>query len=69
MTQVDVRVSKIFRVAGGALAADFDVYNALNSDAVLSTTSSYSGVNGGAWLKPTGIIQGRIFKFGLRWDF
>ena len=69
MNQFDVRISKIFRVAGGSLAGDFDIYNALNSDAVLSTTTSYSGVNGGAWLKPTGILQGRIFKFGLRWDF
>jgi hypothetical protein len=36
---------------------------------VLALTNTYSGTNGGAWLKPTAIIQGRIFKAGVRWDF
>jgi hypothetical protein len=70
LNQLDLRFSKIFRVMqGSTLDANFDIYNAMNSDAALTMTPAYSGVNGGAWLRPTGIIQGRIFKFGVRWDF
>jgi hypothetical protein len=68
--QLDLRFSKVFKVReGNSLDANFDIYNSLNSDAVLSETTTYSGVNGGAWRKPTAVIQGRIFKFGVRWDF
>jgi hypothetical protein len=68
--QFDLRFSKIFNILeGGSLDANFDIYNALNSDAALSETATYAGVNGGAWRRPTAVIQGRIFKFGLRWDF
>jgi len=68
--QLDLRFSKIFRLnEGNTIDANFDIYNSLNSDAVLSETTTYAGVNGGAWRRPTGVIQGRIFKFGMRWDF
>src|SRR3989441_1183166 len=70
LNQLDLRFSKIFKVReGNAVDANFDIYNSFNSDAVLSETTTYSGVNGGAWRKPTAVIQGRIFKFGMRWDF
>jgi hypothetical protein len=70
LNQLDIRLSKIFRFGGrNTLDANFDVYNAFNSDAVLLETSTYSGANGGAWLLPTSVIQGRIIKFGVRWDF
>ena len=51
------------------MGANIDIYNALNSDAVLSEQTAYSGTNGGAWLLPTTVLQGRIVKFGVRWDF
>ena len=69
LNQLDIRFAKIFKIGGSTLDADFDLYNAFNSDASLSLTNGYSGTNGGAWLKPTAIIQGRIFKAGIRWDF
>jgi hypothetical protein len=69
LDQLDIRFSKIFKIRTSTLDADFDLYNAFNSDASLSLTNTYSGTNGGAWLKPTAIIQGRIFKLGMRWDF
>lgn len=68
--ELDLRFSKIFRVSeGNTIDANFDIYNSLNSDAVLGVTTTYSGVNGGPWRRPTAVIQGRIFKFGMRWDF
>ena len=69
LNQLDIRLAKIFKIGNGTLDADFDLYNAFNSDASLALTSAYNGTNGGAWLKPTAIIQGRIFKAGVRWDF
>ncbi len=70
LNQLDLRLSKIVKLgAKSTVDLNFDIYNALNSDAVLSETSAYSGANGGAWLLPTSVLQGRIIKFGARWDF
>ena len=69
LNQLDFRMSKIFKFGKSTLDANFDLYNALNSDAVLTENATYSGTNGGAWLLPTSVIQGRIIKFGMRWDF
>jgi hypothetical protein len=69
LNQIDLRFSRIFRFGTGTLDANVDLYNAFNSDAALSFTNSYSGVNGGAWMRPTAIVQGRLLKLGVRWDF
>jgi hypothetical protein len=69
LNQLDIRLAKIFKIGRSTLDADLDLYNAFNSDASLALTSSYAGTNGGAWMVPTAIIQGRIFKAGIRWDF
>jgi hypothetical protein len=69
LNQLDVRFSKIFKFGRATLDANMDIYNALNSDAVLTEQSAYSGTNGGAWLLPTSVLQGRIVKFGVRLDF
>ncbi len=70
LNQLDLRFSRIFKFReGNTLDTNFDIYNAFNSDAVLAETTTYSGANGGAWRKPTSVVQGRIFKFGMRWDF
>jgi hypothetical protein len=70
LNQLDLRFSKILKFGGrSTLDLNFDIYNALNSDAVLTEQAAYSGTNGGAWLLPTSVLQGRIIKFGARWDF
>ena len=70
LEQLDLRFSKIFKLRGrSTLDANFDIYNTFNSDAVLLENATYSGANGGAWLLPTSVIQGRIIKFGVRLDF
>jgi hypothetical protein len=70
LNQFDLRFSRIFKFGErGTLDANFDIYNAFNSDAVLTESATYSGTNGGAWLLPTSVIVGRIIKFGGRWDF
>jgi hypothetical protein len=69
LNQLDLRFSKIFKLGKSSLDANFDIYNTFNSDAVLTETAGYSGANGGAWLLPTSVLQARIIKFGVRWDF
>jgi hypothetical protein len=69
LNQLDIRFSKVFRIGNGTFDANFDIYNAFNSDAQLALNNTYSGVNGGTWLRATSVIQGRIIKFGFRWDF
>jgi hypothetical protein len=69
--QIDLRFAKIvkFRGRGGRAEASIDLYNIFNSDAIQGQNNTYSGVNGGAWLRPTGIIPPRFIKFNVRWDF
>jgi hypothetical protein len=69
LNQLDLRFSKIFKFGKSSLDANFDIYNSFNSDAILALNTTYSGANGGTWLRPTTIIQGRIIKLGVRWDF
>jgi hypothetical protein len=68
--QVDLRFAKIVKLGGrGRAEASIDLYNIFNSDAIQGQNNTYSGVNGGAWLRPTGIIPPRFIKFNVRWDF
>jgi outer membrane receptor protein involved in Fe transport len=43
----------------------FDIYNLFNASPVLSIVSRY----GPAWQQPTTILGGRLFKFGVQYDF
>jgi hypothetical protein len=84
-SQLDVRLSKAFRVTGSRrLQVMMDVYNALNSNAAVGATSqagetppalntNYSSTDptrlGGAWLTPLNILQARYVKFGVQFNF
>jgi Carboxypeptidase regulatory-like domain len=71
LNQLDLRFSRIVKMGKrGNVDLNFDVYNTFNSDAVTTETTTYaSPTAAGAWLKPTVVLQGRIIKFGARWDF
>ena len=47
----------------------FDIFNAFNSRPVLGVVTRYSGATGGAWLRPTSTLVGRLVKFGVQFDF
>ena len=55
--QLDLRATKLFRFGRYRTRANFDVYNALNSDTVLTQNNNYA-----AWLRPTSILTARLFK-------
>jgi hypothetical protein len=62
--QVDMRVSKLLHFGGTKARANLDVYNALNSSAVLTENTTYTD-----WLRPTEILIARFFKFSVQFDF
>ncbi len=66
-TQVDLRVGKVLRLAGARVLVSFDLYNALNANAIQTYNNAF--VSGGAWLVPTAIESPRVAKFGVQLDF
>jgi hypothetical protein len=68
--QTDIRFIKVFRLGGSRqLKGIFDMFNAFNARPVLGVATRYSGTTGGAWLRPTNTLVGRLFKFGAQLDF
>ena len=68
--QTDVRFIKAIRLGGTRkLQGIFDIYNAFNARPVLALTTRYSGTTGGAWLRPTNTLVGRLLKFAVQFDF
>ena len=68
VNQVDLRFGKNFRANRARIRASVDLYNALNSSAILTQNTTYSTTNS-AWLRPTSIMPGRLVKFGATVDF
>jgi hypothetical protein len=65
LNQFDLRFTKVLPVGRGSLDLNFDLFNAFNSDAVLTQSNSF----GGAWQRPANVIQPRFLKLSARWDF
>jgi hypothetical protein len=64
-SQLDLRLSKIFRIGAARLQASFDLFNLLNASPILTENARY----GSAWLTPTGILDARLAKFGAKFTF
>jgi hypothetical protein len=65
LNQFDLRFTKIISFGRGRLDLNVDLYNAFNSDAVLTQQNNY----GAAWQLPLSVIQPRFVKFAARYDF
>ncbi|PYR49264.1 MAG: hypothetical protein DMF89_13470 [Acidobacteria bacterium] len=64
LNQLDVRLGKNFRVQRYRINASVDVYNVLNSDAVLNEKSAYL-----VWRTPLSVVKPRFVKFSAQLDF
>ena len=62
--QVDFRFSKLLQFGGTRARANVDIYNALNSSAVLDQNDAF-----GDWQRPTEILIARFVKFSVQFDF
>ncbi|MBI4885604.1 MAG: TonB-dependent receptor [Acidobacteria bacterium] len=69
LQQIDLRVTRSFRVAQARIRGNADFYNLLNAGDVLNMTTRYAGATGGQWLQPIQILGGRMFKFSAQLDF
>jgi len=67
VNELDLRVAKILKYGRSRLSLGVDMYNALNSSAVLSYNSAF--VPGGTWLQPLTILTPRFLKVTAEIDF
>jgi hypothetical protein len=62
--QFDVRLGKILRFSRFRTVASLDCYNCLNGSSVLTLNTNFA-----AWQVPLSILNARLFKFSLQFDF
>jgi hypothetical protein len=63
--ELDLRFGKVFRLRGNHRAVvSMDVFNAINSDAVINLNQNFA-----AFQRPTEILNARVFKFTVNYDF
>jgi hypothetical protein len=67
--QLDLRFTKPLRFGGTRLGVNFELYNAFNTNAVLSENATYSNSTVSGWRVPTGIVPPRFVKFSVQADF
>jgi hypothetical protein len=65
LTQLDIRLSKVFDIRRVRLQAMFDICNLFNENTVLGINNRY----GPSWLLPSNILGARLFKLGVQVDF
>jgi hypothetical protein len=63
--ELDLRFGKVLRMRGTAkVVVSLDLFNALNSNAIVNTNQSFA-----AFLRPTEILNARVAKFSVNFDF
>jgi len=62
---VDIRIGKVLRVGGSRSVVSLDVFNAVNSDATLGVNQTF----GSGWLTPREVVQARLMKISIQFDF
>jgi hypothetical protein len=65
INQLDLRLSKTVKVGAFRIQGQFDCYNALNANPVLSMNTTF----GPSWLTPTQVLDARMFKVGVQFEF
>ena len=65
LTQLDLRVGKSVRFARVNLTGALDVFNALNASTVFNQIQTFGSALG----RPTDVVQGRLFRFGMQLKF
>jgi hypothetical protein len=64
LNQLDVRFGKLLRFGRTRSTISLDLYNALNSDTVLTINNNFA-----TWQRPQTIIQARFAKIAMQFDF
>ncbi len=72
VNQLDFRVAKILKFGRTRTMAGIDLYNALNSNAILTYNNAFvpaTATSPGSWLQPVTILTGRLVKFSAEITF
>ena len=69
LTQLDLRLSQALHVRPLPLRADVSLYNVFNNDLVSAINTDFSTTASNEFLRPTGVLQGRLFKIGGQLEF
>jgi hypothetical protein len=64
LNQVDLRFAKIFKFGETRTALSLDLFNAFNRNTVLTVNNNFA-----SWLQPQGILQARLTKLSVQFDF
>jgi hypothetical protein len=67
VNEIDLRFAKIVRFGGTRTHVGIDIFNILNSDAILSYNQTFAP--GGAWLAPQSVLTPRFVKLSAQIDF
>jgi hypothetical protein len=67
VNELDVRLAKILRFGRTRTNVGVDLYNVLNSAAVLTYNQAF--IAGGAWLTPTSVLSARFARISAQIDF
>jgi hypothetical protein len=67
VNEIDMRFAKIIRFMGTRTNLGLDIYNIINSSAILTYNQSF--IPGGSWLTPTSVLQPRFLKIGATIEF
>jgi hypothetical protein len=65
VNELDLRFSKIVRLASTRTKISLDMYNALNAAPVLTYNQTYSPTTT-TWLTPTSVLAARVIKIGAQ---
>jgi hypothetical protein len=67
LNQLDFRVAKILRFGASRTTVGVDLYNVLNSSAILTYNNVF--VPGGPWLLPNSVLTGRLARITAEFTF
>jgi hypothetical protein len=68
VNELDLRLSKILKFGRTRAKVSVDLYNALNSSAVLTYNQTYNPATT-TWLTPTSVLNARVIKIGASFNF
>ncbi len=67
--QTDVRLSKRIQIGQFRIRGDLNLYNLFNSNFASTLNSNFSTTASNQYLRPTNVLQGRLFKVNAQIDF
>jgi hypothetical protein len=67
LNQLDFRAAKILRFGRSRTTVGVDLYNVLNSSAILTYNNVF--VPNGPWLQPNSVLTGRLARISAQFDF